>query len=104
MGVTTLDRPAAAPQTGDYDLGYHVINNPTFISAITSVSTIFVSSAGSNAFMPVISEMKNPKDYKKAVYLCSTCCPSASSYSSSSPHPTAALHPLYFTKEPPANL
>jgi hypothetical protein len=23
IGVTTLDRPAAAPQTGDFDLGYH---------------------------------------------------------------------------------
>lgn len=71
VGVTTLDRPAAAPQTGEYDLGYHVIANPTFVAAITSVSTIFVSSAGSSAFMPVMSEMKRPRDYNKAVYLCS---------------------------------
>ncbi|CAM1506477.1 Fc.00g061180.m01.CDS01 [Cosmosporella sp. VM-42] len=70
IGVTTRDRPAAAPQTGHFDLGYHVIGNPTFVAAITSVAAIFCSSAGSSAFLPVISEMKHPKDYNKAVYLC----------------------------------
>ncbi|KAJ4388135.1 hypothetical protein N0V93_008740 [Gnomoniopsis smithogilvyi] len=70
VGVTTLDRPAAAPQTGEFDLGYHVIAQPTFVAAITAVSTIFVSSSGSSAFLPVISEMRRPKDYNKAVYLC----------------------------------
>lgn len=70
MGVTTRDRPAAAPQTGDYDFGYHVIGNPTFVAAITSVATIFCSGAGTSAFLPVISEMKRPRDYNKAVYLC----------------------------------
>ncbi|KAF4420089.1 hypothetical protein F53441_14401 [Fusarium austroafricanum] len=63
-------RPAAAPQTGHYDFGYHVIGNPTFVAAITSVSTIFCSGAGTSAFLPVISEMKRPRDYNKAVYLC----------------------------------
>lgn len=56
---------------GDFDLGYHVISQPTFVAAVTAVSTIFVSSAGSNAFLPVISEMRRPKDYNKAVYVCS---------------------------------
>ncbi|OGM41657.1 integral membrane protein [Aspergillus bombycis] len=32
--------------------------------------TIFVSSAGTSAFLPVISEMRNPKDYKKPLYFC----------------------------------
>ncbi|KAI1148542.1 transmembrane amino acid transporter [Nemania diffusa] len=70
VGVTARDRPAAAPQTGDYDFGYRVIGNPTFVAAITSVSTIFCSGAGTSAFLPVISEMKRPRDYSKAVYLC----------------------------------
>ncbi|KAK6843752.1 hypothetical protein PG995_002710 [Apiospora arundinis] len=70
VGVTTRDRPAAAPQTGDYDFGYHVIGNPTFVAAITSVATIFCSGAGTSAFLPVMSEMKRPRDYNKAVYLC----------------------------------
>ncbi|KAH7151792.1 transmembrane amino acid transporter protein-domain-containing protein [Dactylonectria estremocensis] len=70
VGVTTLDRPAAAPQTGDFDLGYHVIGHPTFVAGITSVASIFCSSAGTSAFLPVISEMRRPRDYNKAVYLC----------------------------------
>ncbi|KAK1980691.1 transmembrane amino acid transporter [Colletotrichum cereale] len=70
VAVTQLDRPAAAPQTGDFDLGYHVIGNPNFVTGITSVATIFCSGAGTSAFLPVISEMKKPRDYNKAVYLC----------------------------------
>jgi hypothetical protein len=70
IGVTTRDRPAAAPQTGPYDLGYVAINNPDFAAGMVASSTIFVSSAGTSAFLPVISEMRNPKDYKKALYPC----------------------------------
>ena len=67
--MTTRDRPAAAPQTGDYELGYHVIAHPTFAAGITSVATIFSAGAGTSAFIPVISEMRKPRDYNKAVYL-----------------------------------
>ncbi|KAH6981217.1 transmembrane amino acid transporter protein-domain-containing protein [Ilyonectria sp. MPI-CAGE-AT-0026] len=70
IGVTVIDRPAAAPQTGDFDLGYHVIGHPSFVAGITSVASIFCSSAGTSAFLPVISEMRKPRDYNKAVYLC----------------------------------
>lgn len=69
VAVTQLDRPAAAPQTGDFELGYYIIANPTFAAGIAASATIFVSSAGSSAFLPVISEMRNPKDYNKAVYI-----------------------------------
>lgn len=70
IGVTTRDRPAAAPQEGPYELGYVAVNNPGFAAGMVASSTIFVSSAGTSAFLPVISEMKNPKDYKKALYIC----------------------------------
>ncbi|PKY04508.1 amino acid transporter [Aspergillus campestris IBT 28561] len=70
IGVTTVDRPAAAPQTGDFELGFYAINNPGFAAGMVASSTIFVSSAGTSAFLPVISEMRNPKDYKKPLYLC----------------------------------
>ncbi|KAH8884192.1 neutral amino acid permease [Thozetella sp. PMI_491] len=70
IGVTTHDRPAAAPQTGDFELGYHAIAYPTFAAGMTATATIFVSSAGTSAFLPVISEMRRPKEYKKALYLC----------------------------------
>ncbi|XRM38402.1 hypothetical protein ABZX51_001822 [Aspergillus tubingensis] len=70
IGVTTRSRPAIAPQTGPYDLGYLAIGSPTFAAGITASATIFVSSAATSAFLPVISEMRKPKDYPKAVYLC----------------------------------
>lgn len=68
--MTTRDKPAAAPQTGSFDLGYHAIAYPTFMVGMTATCTIFVSSAGTSAFLPVISEMTNPRDYNKAVYVC----------------------------------
>lgn len=70
VGVTTLDRPAAAPQTGPFDLGYRLVGHPDFASGITAASTIFVSSSGTGAFLPVISEMRHPRDYHKAVHAC----------------------------------
>ncbi|KAK6853035.1 Amino acid transporter- transmembrane [Apiospora arundinis] len=70
VGVTTRDRPAAAPQTGDFELGFVAINHPTFVAGMTATATIFISSAGSSAFLPVISEMRKPRDFKKAVFMC----------------------------------
>lgn len=67
IGVTLRDRPAAAPQTGPYELGYYVITSTTFTAGMSASATIFVSSAGTSAFLPVIAEMRNPKDYNKAM-------------------------------------
>lgn len=68
IGVTTLDRPAAAPQTGPYDLGYRAVGHPGFVDGIVAVVTIFVSSSASSAMVPVISEMKNPNHYNRALF------------------------------------
>jgi hypothetical protein len=71
VAVTTLDRPAAAPQTGDFELGYYIVpSGVTFAAGVVASTTIFVSSAGTSAFLPVISEMRNPTEYRKALYLC----------------------------------
>ncbi|KAI6404473.1 hypothetical protein MCOR20_006951 [Pyricularia oryzae] len=70
VGVTQLDRPAAAPKTGDFDLGFRLVGDPSFVAGITSVATIFCSGAGTSAFLPVMSEMRRPRDFSKAVYLC----------------------------------
>lgn len=67
VGVTLTDRPAAAPQTGDFELGFRAFGSPTFVSGILAAATIFCSNAGTPAFLPVISEMKNPRDYNKAL-------------------------------------
>ncbi|KAL4877946.1 transmembrane amino acid transporter protein-domain-containing protein [Aspergillus karnatakaensis] len=70
IGVTLRDRPAAAPASGDFDFGFNIIGSPSFAAGITATVTMFVSSAATSAFLPVIAEMKQPKDYNKAVYLC----------------------------------
>ncbi|RDW63758.1 hypothetical protein BP6252_11303 [Coleophoma cylindrospora] len=70
VAVTQLDRPAAAPPTGPYDLGWNWIGYPTFISAMTASTSIFVSGAGAPMFLQVISEMRKPTDFRKALYLC----------------------------------
>lgn len=71
IAVTLRDRPAAAPQSGPFDLGYYAIPpTVTFGVGMASTCTIFISTAGTSAFLPVISEMREPKDYRKAVYIC----------------------------------
>jgi hypothetical protein len=85
--VTTYDRPYAAPE-GVTDIGFYAIPPamPTFAAGIAATVTIFVvcplyhasatsaltrqSSAGTSAFIPVISEMRNPRDFTKALYSC----------------------------------
>ncbi|KAJ8081861.1 hypothetical protein PM082_007707 [Marasmius tenuissimus] len=69
VAVTTLDRPAAAPQTGDFDLGFYAFLSPDFAAGMVATCTIFISTAGTSAFIPVIAEMKQPKDYKKALFV-----------------------------------
>lgn len=69
IGVTVRDRPAAAPQTGEFELGFLAVNHPSFSAATVAMTNIFCASAANSAFIPVISEMRNPKDYNKAVVL-----------------------------------
>ncbi|CZR55645.1 related to neutral amino acid permease [Phialocephala subalpina] len=66
VAVTQQDRPAAAPKTGDFDLGWTAIAHPTFVAGITASANIFISGSGSSMYLPVISEMKKPTDYRKA--------------------------------------
>lgn len=66
VAVTQQDRPAAAPQTGPYDLGWTAIAHPTFVAGITATANIFISGSGSSMYLPVISEMRFPQHYRKA--------------------------------------
>ncbi|EXJ94657.1 hypothetical protein A1O1_03053 [Capronia coronata CBS 617.96] len=72
IAVGIRDRPAAAPQTGDFDLGFSGLApaGTTFATAWSASLAIFSSSANTSGFVPVISEMRRPQDYFKAVYVC----------------------------------
>ncbi|KAF2765507.1 hypothetical protein EJ03DRAFT_330893 [Teratosphaeria nubilosa] len=64
IGVTLRDRPAAAPQTGPFDLGFKIIACPTFAAGMTASATIFISSSAGPGYTPVLAEMRNPRQYK----------------------------------------
>jgi hypothetical protein len=66
VAVSQTERPAAAPQTGPFDLGWKSIAYPTFVVGMINVMNIFVSTSASSMFLPVIAEMKRPQDYRKA--------------------------------------
>ncbi|KAF9891030.1 hypothetical protein FE257_005289 [Aspergillus nanangensis] len=71
IAVTIPARPAAAPQTGDFDLGFAAspAKEATFATAWAASLAIFASSANTSGFVPVISEMKRPHDYFKSLYV-----------------------------------
>ena len=70
IAVTLRDRPFAAPQTGPYDLGFKVVANGGFAAGMSANAILFISSAGEIAFLPVIAEMRDPRDFKKALFTC----------------------------------
>lgn len=41
VGVTQVDRPAAAPQTGPYDLGVVSVGSPGFVAGLTAAINLF---------------------------------------------------------------
>jgi hypothetical protein len=41
VGVTTVDRPAAAPQTGPFDLGVVAVGHPGFIAGLVAALNLF---------------------------------------------------------------
>lgn len=74
VGVTLRARPAAAPQSGSFDLGFYAVpsTRSNFAQVIVASCAIIVSSGGTAMMVPIISEMRNPAEYKKAIYLSQT--------------------------------
>lgn len=74
IATALRDRPAAAPATGDFDLGFSAYPAPaaTFASAWAASLIIFASSANTSGFVPVISEMRRPQDFFKSLYVTMT--------------------------------
>ncbi|KAI1854968.1 hypothetical protein JX266_001086 [Neoarthrinium moseri] len=66
VAVTQQDRPAAAPPTGDFELGWTALAYPTFAAGMTASANIFLCGSGSFMYLPIISEMRRPQDYRKA--------------------------------------
>jgi amino acid permease len=70
VAVGVQDRPAAAPQDGPFISDYHITNAPTFTKAISAISSLVFAYAGTPAFFSIVSEMRDPKEYTKALIVC----------------------------------
>ncbi|KAI9641909.1 hypothetical protein NHQ30_009777 [Ciborinia camelliae] len=68
VGVTQVDRPAAAPQTGDFSLEVIAVGSPGFVTGLTAVINLFVGFGSTPTFIPVIAEMARPKSFPKALF------------------------------------
>ncbi|UPX21308.1 uncharacterized protein EKO05_0011497 [Ascochyta rabiei] len=70
IAVGLQDRPAEAPQTGPYVSNYKLIRNPTFNEGMGAINSFVFAYAGTPAFFAIISEMRDPAMYNKAIYTC----------------------------------
>ncbi|KAK5111236.1 hypothetical protein LTR62_005264 [Meristemomyces frigidus] len=71
IGVAVRSRPAYAPQTGPYELGFQAAPpaGTTFTQAWAGSIAIFASSANTCGYIPVMSEMRRPQDYFRSLYV-----------------------------------
>jgi hypothetical protein len=72
VAVTQQDRPAAAPATGPYELGWEAVPAiaPTFAAGMTASANIFLSGSGGSMYLPIMAEMRSPRaGYRRAVYV-----------------------------------
>ncbi|KAF5024074.1 hypothetical protein F66182_3870 [Fusarium sp. NRRL 66182] len=72
VAVGVQDRPAAAPQTGEWKSDYKIVNNPSFTQAISAISSLVFAYAGTPGFFSIASEMREPKHYTRALIVCQT--------------------------------
>ncbi|KAK4495354.1 hypothetical protein PRZ48_013685 [Zasmidium cellare] len=73
IAVAIRSRPAYAPQTGPYDLGFQAAApaGTTFAQAWAASIAIYASSANTAGYVPVMSEMRRPQDFFRSLYVSS---------------------------------
>ncbi|GJP89907.1 hypothetical protein CBS63078_7905 [Aspergillus niger] len=73
VGVGIEDRPADAPKTdGPWVSDWVAVGNPSFADGIAAVSNLLFSFTGIPAFFSIVSEMRDPHQYTKAVVVSQT--------------------------------
>lgn len=70
IAVGVQGRPAAAPQEGPWVSDYKIVANPSFTEAISAVSSLIFAYAGTPAFFAIVSEMREPQYYTRALAIC----------------------------------
>ncbi|KAM0426741.1 hypothetical protein ACHAPT_008057 [Fusarium lateritium] len=71
IAVALQDQPSAAPKvTGEWKSDYKLVNHPSFTDAISAVSTLVFTYAGTPAFFNIVSEMRDPAQYTRSLTVC----------------------------------
>ncbi|KAL4787720.1 transmembrane amino acid transporter protein-domain-containing protein [Aspergillus varians] len=71
VSVGVQDRPAAAPKTSTpWKSDYVLFASPSPAEAFAAVSTVVFAFAGTPAFFNIVSEMRDPRQYTRAVLIC----------------------------------
>ncbi|KAK2028457.1 transmembrane amino acid transporter [Colletotrichum zoysiae] len=70
VAVGVQDRPADAPQQGPWVSDYKLVGSPTFAQASSALSTLVFAFAGTPAFFSIVSEMRDPRHYTRALVIC----------------------------------
>ncbi|KAE8377137.1 transmembrane amino acid transporter protein-domain-containing protein [Aspergillus bertholletiae] len=69
VAVGIQDKPAAAPP-GVWVSDFKIAGNPGFTKGITAVSAIVFAFSGTPGFFSIVSEMREPRQFTKAVMAC----------------------------------
>ena len=70
VAVGVQDRPADAPTSSEWKSDWKLFGAPTFLEAATALTTFVFAYAGTPTFFGVVAEMRNPREYPKALILC----------------------------------
>lgn len=70
IAVGLQDRPASAPQDVPWKSDYKLFNNPSFTQAVSAISSLVFSYAGTPAFFNIAAEMRDPHHYTRSLMVC----------------------------------
>lgn len=70
IAVAVQDRPVAAPQGGIWVSDFKVVGSPSFLEAITAISSLVFAYSGTPAFFSIVSEMRDPRKYTRSLLIC----------------------------------
>ncbi|KAF4461758.1 Transmembrane amino acid transporter [Fusarium albosuccineum] len=71
IAVGLQDRPSAAPSDlGEWKSDYKIVAHPSFTEAMSAISTLVFTYAGTPAFFNIVAEMRDPRLYTRALTVC----------------------------------
>ncbi|KAH8433329.1 uncharacterized protein LDX57_010965 [Aspergillus melleus] len=70
ISVGVQDRPSAAPKDVPWVSDYKIIGDGNFVETISAVCRLVFAFTGTPAFFPIISEMRDPRYYTRALLIC----------------------------------